>query len=285
MPDKDRDGRRDGRDCGQDGQNRARARARARERRRDRQRADERRAAGMCPKCGKAKPAPGRSKCEPCLEKARLSDRARYARAKAEGRLDGPNAESSRRAARARTKRRYEARAAAGLCTKCGVHRSEEGRSRCEPCLERRNAADRRQWQLRRSAGRCGPCGAPAPSGAARCERCSTVQAKRPSRKAYARKIYARRKARSECTDCGAYSAGASRCAPCARRSYVRSGEHRGLPAGPPAFHVVEIETGHALSEWETLAEARASLAFGRIDPDTVTIEADIPTMSTLASW
>ena len=274
MPDRDRDSRDRGRD-----------RERARERRRHQRRTAERGAAGMCPKCGKAKPAPGRSKCEQCLERARISDRARYARAKAEGRLNGPNGESRRRAASARSRRRYEARRAAGLCGKCGQRRTQEGRSRCEPCLEHRNAADRRQWQLRRSAGRCGPCGAPAPSGAARCERCSTVQAKRPSRKAYARKIYARRKARSECTDCGAYSAGASRCAPCARRSYVRSGEHRGLPAGPPAFHVVEIETGHALSEWETLAEARASLAFARIDPDTVTIEADIPTMSTLASW
>ena len=285
MPDKDRDGRRDGRDCGQDGQNRARARARARERRRDRQRADERRAAGMCPKCGKAKPAPGApsashawrrlaSPIAPAMpgRRPRAASTVRMPRAAGALRAPGPNAA---------TKPGQQP----GLCTKCGVHRSEEGRSRCEPCLERRNAADRRQWQLRRSAGRCGPCGAPAPSGAARCERCSTVQAKRPSRKAYARKIYARRKARSECTDCGAYSAGASRCAPCARRSYVRSGEHRGLPAGPPAFHVVEIETGHALSEWETLAEARASLAFGRIDPDTVTIEADIPTMSTLASW
>ena len=272
MPDKDRDGR--------DG-----ACARAQERRTHLRKIAERRAAGICLKCGAAPPAPGRSKCAPCLVKRRAQDRARYAKAGAEGRLDRPNAESRRRAASARSRRRYEANKAAGLCTKCGQRRPREGRSRCEPCLERRNAADRHQWQLRRSTGRCGACGAPAPSGAARCERCRTMQAKRPSRKAYARKLYARRRARSECTDCGAYSAGASRCAPCARRSYARSGEHRGLPAGPPTFFVIEIETGHALSEWETLAEARASLAFARIDPDTVTIEADIPTMTTLASW
>ena len=77
----------------------------------------------MCPKCGTAPPAPDRSKCERCLENDRIADRARYAKAKAEGRLDGPNAESLRRAARARSKRRYEARAAAASCVKCGLRR------------------------------------------------------------------------------------------------------------------------------------------------------------------
>ena len=270
MPDRDRDG--------QD-------RARARERRRDRRRMEERRAAGMCPKCGSAPPAPGRSKCERCLERARLSDCARYARAKAEGRLDGPKAESRRRAARARSKRRYRARTAAGLCVKCGLREPDEGRSRCEPCLERRNAADRRQWASRLAAGFCGACGDPAPSGRARCGRCSAMQANRPSRKAHARKTYARRRAQRRCVDCTKPSMGAARCPSCARRSYLRSGEHRGLPAGPPTFFVIEIETGDTLSEWETLAEARASMAFARIDPDTVTIEADIPVMNTLTSW
>lgn len=260
-------------------------RERERERRRYRRLADERRRQGTCLRCGKRPPVEGKSACEPCLVRKRAQDRARYAKAKAEGRLDGPNAESRRRAASARSRRRYEANRAAGLCIKCGQRPPQEGRSRCEPCLERRNAADRRQWLLRRCSGRCGACGAPAPPSAARCERCSTMQAKRPSRKAYARKLYSRRRARSQCTDCGAYSAGASRCPSCARRSYVRAGEHRGLPAGPPTFFVIEVETGTTLSEWETLAEARASLAFARIDPDTVTIEADIPTMATLASW
>ena len=51
------------------------------------------------------------------------------------------------------------------------------------------------------------------------------------------------------------------------------------------AFFVVEIDTGATLSEWETLAEARASVAFARTDPDTVAIEADIPMMTTLISW
>ena len=270
MPDRDRHGR---------------DRERARERRRHRRRTQERLAAGMCPKCGSAPPAPGRSKCEACLEKGRISDRARYAKAKAEGRLNGPNAESLRRAARARSKRRYGARQAAGLCVKCGVRRPQEGHSRCTPCLERRNAADRHQWASRLAAGLCGACGDPAPDGRARCERCSAIQANRSSRKAYARKIYARRRAQRRCVDCRAPSAGAARCPSCARKSYLRSSEHRGIPAGPPTFFVIEIETGATLSEWETLAEARASLAFARINPDAVTIEADVPMMSTLTSW
>ena len=243
MPDRDRDSR----DRSRDGQDRARAR----ERRRHRRRVEERKAAGMCPKCGVARPAQGRSKYEPCLEKARLSDRARYARVKAEGRLDGAHDESLRRAARARSKRRYDARQAVGLCVKCGLGRSDEGRSRCGPCLERRNAGDRDQWASRRSAGLCGACGDPAPSDRARCERCSAIQANRPSRKARARKLYARRRARNACVDCAAPSAGAARCPDCARRSYLRSGEYRGLPAGAPSFFVIDIETGDTLSEWE----------------------------------
>ena len=57
------------------------------------------------------------------------------------------------------------------------------------------------------------------------------------------------------------------------------------MPDGPPTFFVVEIETGATLSQWETLAEARASVAFARLDPDTITIQADVPMMTTLASW
>ncbi|MDE0389958.1 MAG: hypothetical protein OXI75_14760 [Rhodospirillales bacterium] len=57
------------------------------------------------------------------------------------------------------------------------------------------------------------------------------------------------------------------------------------MPAGLPTFFVIEIDTGATLSEWETLAEARASVAFAKIDPDTVTIEADIPMMAPMASW
>ena len=45
----------------------------------------QRRAAGLCLKCGKVPPAPDRTLCEPCLKKRRAADRARSARLRAEG--------------------------------------------------------------------------------------------------------------------------------------------------------------------------------------------------------
>ena len=43
-------------------------------------RAAERRAKGLCLKCGKRPPAPHRSQCEPCSERQRAGDLARYHR-------------------------------------------------------------------------------------------------------------------------------------------------------------------------------------------------------------
>ena len=40
----------------------------------------ERIARGMCPRCGKAKPAPDRTLCRHCGEKRRKAERARCAR-------------------------------------------------------------------------------------------------------------------------------------------------------------------------------------------------------------
>ena len=61
------------------------ARKRRRNLERFHQRSAERRAAGLCVKCGKTGPAPDRTLCEPCAERHRVRDRARYARAKAQG--------------------------------------------------------------------------------------------------------------------------------------------------------------------------------------------------------
>ena len=49
-------------------------------------------ACGMCPRCGKARPAPDRTLCRHCGEKRRKAEHARCARAKAAGILYG-NAE------------------------------------------------------------------------------------------------------------------------------------------------------------------------------------------------
>ena len=63
--------------------------ARIAERRRRERQIAERRAAGLCPECGTAPPAPGRTVCEPCGEEQRAAARARYAKGKAAGKLYG----------------------------------------------------------------------------------------------------------------------------------------------------------------------------------------------------
>ena len=255
-------------------------------RRRYRRQTAERIAAGLCPNCGHRPPAPDRRLCDVCGEQRRRAERARYAQAKAEGRLyGGSNAEAKRRAARAGTKRRYDTRRDAGDCVRCGLRPPANGLSRCEPCQSHRNAGEREQWAARRARGLCGKCGQPASDGASRCESCAALQAGRPSRKAYARKLYARRRARGLCTDCGSWSAGASRCPACAQRSHARSSEHRGLPVSQPRFTVLEIANGVDHGTFESEAELAACLAFARLAPDEVEIISDVSPMATLTSW
>ncbi len=259
---------------------------RAGERRRYESSTAERRAHGLCVRCGNAPPASGRAKCEPCLEQRRLADRARYAAAKAEGRpYGGRDPEARRGNARARSRRRYEARRAAGTCTHCGQRPPVAGRSRCEPCLVRRNAKERDQWARRCALGLCGKCGRPA-GGASRCGACAAAQSCDPRvRRASAQRRYWRRRALSRCTDCGEYAAGASRCEPCARRSWARSAEHRGLPAGPTRYRVLEIATGADHGQWDSLAEVAACLAFANLSPEDVVIESDASLMASLTAW
>ena len=78
----------------------------------------ERRARGVCLKCGKRPPTPGRTQCEPCAAKKRPADRARHHRRTAE-------------------------RVARGLCPKCGKVPPAPERSQCEPCLEKDRTAGR----------------------------------------------------------------------------------------------------------------------------------------------
>ena len=180
----------------------------------------ERIAGGMCPRCGKAKPAPDWTLCRHCGEKRRKAERARCARAKAAGILyGGRDPERCREFARDRSRRRDRAR-----------------RDR-----------EREQYAARRAAGLCGRCGTPAPSDAAYCDRCAGGAAKRSRKKgknARSRQRYIQRRVRRLCIDCAAPSQGASRCPPCARRSWARSGEHRGLPVLPPRVTVIEIASG-----------------------------------------
>ena len=201
----------------------------------------ERIARGMCPRCGKAKPTPDRTLCRHCGEKRRKAERARCARAKAAGILyGGRDPERCREFARDRSRRRDRARRDARTCTRCGTHPPIEGGTVCEPCHVARRDREREQYATRRTAGLCGRCGTPAPSDAARCDRCARSAAKRSRKKAKnsrSRQRYVQRRVRRLCIDCGAPSQGASRCPPCARRSWARSGEHRGLPVLPPRVH------------------------------------------------
>ena len=49
---------------------------------------------------------------------------------------------------------------------------------------------------------------------------------------------------------------------------------------------MIVIDTGDALKgEWDTLAEARASLASVRLGPDYIEIVKDVPEMTTMTSW
>ena len=142
---------------------------RARDLKRYHRRTAERRARGLCVKCGKQPPAPGRSQCEPCAEKKRPADRARH-------------------------HRRTDERIARGLCPKCGKQPPAPELSVCEPCAEKKRIAGRardaklraagkprrdrdigrayerqrrrRQAAERRAAGLCPNCGKHSPAGA-----------------------------------------------------------------------------------------------------------------------
>ena len=145
----------------------------------------ERIARGMCPRCGKAKPAPDRTLCRHCGEKRRKAERARCARAKAAGILyGGRDPERCREFARDRSRRRDRARRDARTCTRCGTHPPIEGGTVCEPCRVARREREREQYAARRIAGLCGRCGTPAPSDAAYCDRCAGSAAKRSRKKA-----------------------------------------------------------------------------------------------------
>ena len=116
-------------------------RARDYERERSRRRTAERIARGSCTGCGKAPAEPERTVCGPCAGKRRAAERARYAKAKAAGKLyGGRDPKERRRNARGTARRRYDARREAGLCTRCGLRPPVEGGTACEPCREARRA-------------------------------------------------------------------------------------------------------------------------------------------------
>ena len=233
--------------------------------------------------------AEGRASCEPCLEKRRASDRATYAAGKAAGLpYGGANADAKRKSARAKSKKRQKERLDAGLCIRCGNNPPADGGITCAPCRDKRRAAERRQYAERRTAGCCTRCGGPARDGLSRCAPCAAIEeaSHNPERKnERSRKLYAERRARGLCTSCGAPSQGASRCAPCAEKSYHRSAHFKGMPVWDPTWTVIEIATGEELGTFDSVADIALCLAFAKLGRDQVEIVTDASPISSYASW
>ena len=264
-------------------------RNRAGERARGRQRTAERIARGVCTKCDVNAPEPGRRLCAGCGEKRRAAERARYAQAKLRGELyGGRNPQARRKAGRAASARRRQARLESGMCVRCGRRPPAEGGAACEPCRETRQAAERDLYAARRSASLCGRCGGPTTGGSAQCAPCAALEAERgrPERKnARSRQRYWERRKASRCTDCNAPSHGASRCSACAKRSYERSDFFRGIPVWDPSFTVIELATGETHGPFDSEADAIAELAFAGLSFDEVEIVSDAPVTSRLMAW
>ena len=264
-------------------------RAREYERERSRRERAARHADGICTRCGRAPAAEGRTSCERCLEQRRASDRANYAVGKAAGlKYGGANVDAKRRGGRAKSMRRQKARKEAGLCIRCGERPPVEGGTTCTPCRDKRQAAERRHYAERKAAGRCTRCGGPVHDGLSRCAPCIAVDeaGRCPERKnERSRRRYYERKARGLCTDCGAPAQGASRCAPCAERSYHRSDHFRGIPVWDPTWTVVELATGLEHGPFNSESDVALCLVFEKLDRDRVEIVKDAPVTASYTSW
>ena len=261
----------------------------ARARERGRPRIEERAALGSCVQCGRNPAAPDRRRCEPCLEKRRASDRAKYATGKAAGlKYGGADPIRKRQASRAASKRRKDSRREAGMCTRCGERPPVEGGATCEPCRVSRREANREIYAARRSTGLCVRCGAPAAAGGSRCAPCGILETEyvdQIRKNQSSRQRYWSRRSADRCTDCGEPSQGASRCLECAKRSYERSDHFRGWPVYPPSYTVVLIETDEVVATFDDEMEVAAWLAFEKLDRDKVEVIVDRSLVHSMSGW
>ena len=234
---------------------------RARDRERVARRAAERKAQGLCPRCG-VRPAWERPRRVRCLRReAPGSERVRDARRRAAGIHRRRNVAAEG----ARDRQRTAERIARGVCTKCGACRPEAGRRLCGACAAKRREADRLRYRKARDAGLkyggrpvdgkrrrepnlCTRCGRRPPvEGGGTCAACRTV------RQAAEREKYRARRAQGLCVACGRRPSPARRAAACARpwKASTATGigrtPPRGAgtgPAGRPA--AVRTATGRA---------------------------------------
>jgi hypothetical protein len=268
---------------------RDREKARVADRRRYRRQVAERKALGLCAKCGTSPAEDGRRLCAECTGKRREAERLRYHQARSAGFLyGGKSVHRKRRTARIAGEKRRNARRSAGLCTACGRRPPVGGGATCRTCRERRRAAERAIYESRRSANACTRCGGPSADGAWQCIHCTALEIERgrPERRnAASRRRYWNRRAAGRCTDCNRPSHGASRCEACAKRSYERSQYFRGIPVWDPSFTVIELATGESHGPFDTEAEAAASLSFAGLGFDEVVILNDAPVTARFTGW
>ena len=143
-------------------------------------------------------------------------------------------------------------------------------------------------YEQRRAARLCTRCGGPAINGLSRCTPCAIAEeaSHDPERKnARSRKLYSERKARGLCTSCGAPSQGASRCAPCAEKSYHGSAHFRGMPVWDPTWTVIELDTGRAHGPFDSEADVALCLVFEKLDRDRIEVVTDTSPMAGFTSW
>ena len=186
---------------------------------------EERRAKGLCLKCGKRPPAPYRSQCEPCAEKRRPVDLGRYHRRTAE-------------------------RAAQGLCLKCGKGPPVPELSVCESCAEKSRIVGR-AWNARlRAAGK---------------PRRNREKARIAERRRHRRQVAARRARGlcPECGKCPPASE-LSVCAPCGdrRRAAERARHAKASAAGKP-YGGRDPEKRRKLAREKSARRARKRLEAG----------------------
>lgn len=143
----------------------------------------ERRAAGLCTKCG-GTPAPGKVMCEKCLRPMR----DRVAALKQEpGHCSscGAALPAGCRTYTCPTCRRskrllYARRKAAGLCPDCGAPVPNKRGTRCAQCVARRRESIHQAKAALRAQGKCIECGRrPADGGFASCHICREQSARR----------------------------------------------------------------------------------------------------------
>ncbi len=70
-------------------------------------------------------------------------------------------------------------------------------------------------------------------------------------------------------------------------RSYLSSGEHKGMPVHPPHYTVVELATGIEHGPLDSWEEVAMCLAFKRLTREEVEVVEDICVMAklTAAPW